>query len=315
MTRSETCAILRKENNFVILTHRRPDGDTIGSAASLCRALRALGKIAFVLENEQFTPRFAPFLEGLVCKTLPENAFIVAVDIASESLLSFDAVRLGLLPVLSIDHHGGNSLPCEKLVEADKAACGEIIYAIIRELGVVLDKAMAEALYVALSTDTGCFKYANVTANTLHTAAELVEAGAVIAPINRVFFDTRSLARLKLEARLTENMEFYANGLVGLCVLPKSWLEEISICEDDIDSISGFARSVEGVEIGIMIREVENNTGKISVRTGLGYSAADFCAKLGGGGHAGAAGASVPGGIECAKAEILRVLRESGLEL
>ncbi|MCQ2419588.1 MAG: DHH family phosphoesterase [Clostridia bacterium] len=315
MTRSETCAILREKDNFVILTHRRPDGDTIGSAASLCRALRALGKTAFVLENEQFTPRFAPFLEGLLCNDLPKNAFAVAVDIASEPLLSFDAVRLGLLPALSIDHHGGNSLPCEKLVEADKAACGEIIFALIRELGVPLEKQMAEALYVALSTDTGCFKYANVTANTLRTAAELVEAGAAIAPINRLFFDTRSPARLKLEARLTESMEFYANGLVGLCVLPKSWLEELSVCEDDIDSISGFARSVEGVEIGIMIREVENNTGKISVRTGLGYSAADFCAKLGGGGHAGAAGASVPGGIECAKREILRVLRESGLEL
>ena len=315
MTRAETCAILREKDNFVLLTHRRPDGDTIGSAAALCRALRALGKSAFLLTNEQFTPRFAPFLEGLVCKDLPENAFIVALDIASESLLSFDAVRLGLLPALCIDHHGANSLPCEKLVESDKAACGEIIFALICELGVPLDKAMAEALYVALSTDTGCFKYANVTANTLHTAAELVDAGADIAPINRIFFDTRSLSRLRLESRLTEHMEFYANGLVGLCILPQSWLDELSIGEDEIDSISGFARSVEGVEIGITIREVEGGAGKLSVRTGAAYDAAAFCARLGGGGHAGAAGASVPGGIEAAKKEILRVLRESGLEL
>lgn len=315
MTRSEVCTVFRERDSFALLTHRRPDGDTIGSAAALCRALRALGKSAFILENEQFTPRFAPFLEGLVCKNLPENAFAVAVDIASESLLSFDAARLDLLPLLAIDHHGGNSLACPKLVEADKAACGEIVFALIRELDVCLDRQMAEALYVALSTDTGCFRYANVTANTLRTAAELVEAGADIAPINRLFFDTRSLSRLKLEARLTESTQFYADGLVGLCVLPKSWLDELGVCEDDIDSISGFARSIEGVEIGIMIREVENGIGKLSVRTGLRYNAAEFCARLGGGGHAGAAGASVPGGIECAKREILRVLRESGLEL
>ena len=315
MTRSDVCAVLRKNDNFILLTHRRPDGDTIGSAAALCRALRALGKTAFVLDNEQFTPRFAPYLEGLICKEIPENAFVAAVDIASESLLSFDALALGAMPALAIDHHGGNSLPCEKLVEADKAACGEIVFALIRELGVPLDGDMADALYVAVSTDTGCFKYANVTANTLHTAAELVDAGAQIAPINRVFFDTRSLSRLRLESRLTDHMEFYADGLVGLCVLPQRWLDELSITEDDIDSISGFARSAEGVEIGIMIREVENNTGKISLRTGPQYNAAALCAQLGGGGHAGAAGASVPGGIEAAKQEILRVLRESGLEL
>ena len=254
MTRTEFCAFLRGHDNFVILTHRRPDGDTIGSAAALCRGLRQLGKTAFVLTNEQFTPRFGPFLDGLTCDALPAGATVISADIASEGLLSFDAVRLQLMPVCAVDHHGSNSLACPKLVEADKAACGEIVYAVLTELGVTVTKQIAECLYTAISTDTGCFKFSNTTANTHRTAAALIAAGADVYPINKLFFDTKSFARLRLEAKLTDTMEFYADGAVGVCTMPKSLLAAFTVTEDDLDSISGFARSIEGVRIGIMIR-------------------------------------------------------------
>ena len=134
-------------------------------------------------------------------------------------------------------------------------------------------------------------------------------------PINKFFFDTKSFSRLRLEAKLTETMEFYANGAVGMCVMPKSLLAEFFVTEDDLDSISGFARSIEGVKIGVMIREVEDGLGKISLRTEAPYDASAICQRLGGGGHAAAAGASVPGGIAGAKAAILRALAESGVRL
>ena len=315
MTRTEFCAFLRGHDNFVILTHRRPDGDTIGSAAALCRGLRQIGKTAFVLTNEQFTPRFGPFLDGLTCDALPAGATVISADIASEGLLSFDAVRMGLTPVCAIDHHGSNSLACPKLVEADKAACGEIVYAVLTELGVTVTKQIAECLYTAISTDTGCFKFSNTTANTHRTAAALIAAGADVYPINKLFFDTKSFARLRLEAKLTDTMEFYAGGAVGVCMMPKSLLAEFTVTEDDLDSISGFARSIEGVKIGVMIREVEDGLGKISLRTEAPYDASAICQRLGGGGHAAAAGASVPGGIAGAKAAILRALAESGVRL
>ena len=315
MTRAEFCAFARAHDNFVILTHRRPDGDTIGSAGALCLGLRQLGKTAFVLTNEQFTPRFDPFLDGLVCEALPAGATVISADIASEGLLSFDAVRMGLTPVCAVDHHGSNSLACPKLVEADKAACGEIIHAILLELGVTVTKRIAECLYVAISTDTGCFKFSNTTSNTHRTAAALIEAGADVYPINKLFFDTKSFSRLRMEAKLTETMEFYADGTVGVCVMPKRLLAEFSATEDDLDSISGFARSIEGVRIGVMIREVEDGLGKISLRTEAPYDAAKICGLLGGGGHAAAAGASVPGGVEGAKAAILQALRDSGVKL
>ena len=315
MTRTEFCAFLRGHDNFVILTHRRPDGDTIGSAAALCRGLRQIGKTAFVLTNEQFTPRFGPFLDGLTCEALPAGATVISADIASEGLLSFDAVRLQLMPVCAVDHHGSNSLACPKLVEADKAACGEIVYAVLTELGVTVTKQIAECLYTAISTDTGCFKFSNTTANTHRTAAALIAAGADVYPINKLFFDTKSFARLRLEAKLTDTMEFYAGGAVGVCMMPKNLLAEFTVTEDDLDSISGFARSIEGVRIGIMIREVEDGLGKISLRTEAPYDASAICQRLGGGGHAAAAGASVPGGIEGAKAAILQALQDSGVKL
>ena len=315
MTRTEFCAFLRGHDNFVILTHRRPDGDTIGSAAALCRGLRQLGKTAFVLTNEQFTPRFGPFLDGLTCDALPAGATVISADIASEGLLSFDAVRLQLMPVCAVDHHGSNSLACPKLVEADKAACGEIVYAVLTELGVTVTKQIAECLYTAISTDTGCFKFSNTTANTHRTAAALIAAGADVYPINKLFFDTKSFARLRLEAKLTDTMEFYADGAVGVCTMPKSLLAAFTVTEDDLDSISGFARSIEGVRIGIMIREVEDGLGKISLRTEAPYDASAICQRLGGGGHAAAAGASVPGGIEGVAAAILQALRDSGVRL
>ena len=286
MTRAEFCAFVREHDNFVILTHR------------LCLGLRQLGKSAAVLQNEQFTPRFAALLEGLVCEDAPADACVISTDIASEGLLSFDAVRLGLTPVCAVDHHSSNSLACPKLVEADKAACGEIVHALLTELGVTVTKRIAECLYTAIST-----------------AAALIDAGADVYPINKVFFDTKSFARLRLEAKLTDTMEFYAGGEVGVCTMPKKLLAAFTVTEDDLDSISGFARSIEGVKIGVMIREVEDGLGKISLRTEAPYDASAICQRLGGGGHAAAAGASVPGGIAGAKAAILRALAESGVRL
>ncbi len=316
MTIHETAQFLLANDRYVILTHRRPDGDTVGCAAALCRGLRALGKQADVLENPQFTKRLHPYIEGLTCQIAAPDRTVISTDIASEGLLSFGAEPLAARLELVIDHHGSNSLPCDKkLVLPDRAACGEIIYALLREMGAPLDKATAEALYVAVSTDTGCFKYSNVTGNTLRVAADLIECGADVAPINKAFFDTKSFARLKLEARLTTHVELYAQGLVGLCTLPQRWIDELAISEDDIDSISGFARAIEGVEIGIMIREVEGGMGKLSLRTSPRYDACALCQQLGGGGHAAAAGASVAGGIEGAKKAILDVLAASGIKL
>lgn len=300
----ETAEFLLSHDNYLLLTHRRPDGDTVGSNAALCRALRKLGKQAALYANPQFTPKFAPYYEGLTADAVPENATVISVDVAAEGLFPFGMEDAK--PVLAIDHHGTNSGFADfGYVDPSAAACGEIIWALLPLLGVAPDREIAEAVYVAVSTDTGCFRYSNVTANTLSVAAACKACGADIFSINRVMFEIKRRARLQLEAYLVDTMEFYADGKVSVNAMPKEVLNKLGITEDDIDDISGFGRNVEGVEIAVMLREVENGIGKVSVRTSPNFDAAKICARFGGGGHAAAAGGSVPGGIEAAKKAVL----------
>ena len=313
LTLNEVAQWLLKEDRYLILTHRRPDGDTIGSAVALCRGLRSLGKEAWILDNPQFTPKYAPFLEGLIVGEVPAESRILSVDIASEGLLPFNAVELADAVELLIDHHGSNSGFAQTgYVDSTAAACGEIILELLSCMEVEPDPSIGEALYVAISTDTGCFRYSNTTANTLMSAATCKNWGADTFTINRVFFMTKRPARLKLEAYLTNTTEFYSSGKVAVSVIPNSVRGELDLTQDDIDDISGFGREIEGVEVAVMIRQ-ETEGGKISVRTSPRCDASAICGKLGGGGHKAAAGATVPGGIEEAKAAVLRVLAEMGL--
>lgn len=306
---SEAAEFLLANDNYLILSHRRPDGDTVGSCAALCRALRQIGKQAAIYANPQFTPKFAPYLDGLTTETVPEQAVVISADIAAETLFPFGMEDAKVY--LAIDHHGTNSGFAEfTCVDAQAAACGELIWELLQLIGATPTKEIAEAVYVAVSTDTGCFRYSNTSANTLSVAADCKACGADTFSINRVMFEIKRRPRLKLEAYLVDTMEFYADGKVAINAMPKAYLNEIGITEDDIDDISGFGRNVEGVEIAVMLREVENGIGKVSVRTSPGFDAAKICSRFGGGGHAAAAGGSVEGGIEAAKKAVLASLAE-----
>ena len=183
LTVSEAAAFLRAHDNFLILTHRRPDGDAVGCAAALCEGLRSLGKTAAVLENPQFTPKFRPYLEGLTRADVPQDACIVSVDIASEHIFAYNAAELATRVALCLDHHGRNTAyAAAGIVEPQTAACGELILRVLQALDVSLTPRMAEALYVAISTDTGCFRFNNTTANTLRCAAACTDATAKHAP-------------------------------------------------------------------------------------------------------------------------------------
>ena len=336
----EAADFLLAQDKYLLLSHRRPDGDTVGSCAALCRTLRAIGKQAWVYDNPQFTPKFMPFLEGLLWQPeatgnrqqatekafplrgrWPEGPDEVASQLAAGrfTLVSCDIASKGLFPfgmeeaavALALDHHGTNEGFAPRThADETRAACGEIILELLPLLGVESDKVMAEALYLAISTDTGCFRYTNVTANTFRCAAACVAAGAEIYPINRVFFEMKRRPRLQLEARLIQSMEFFAQGRVAVSAIPQALIDRLGLTEDDIDDISGFGRTVEGVQIAVMLREVEGGMGKASVRTGQAFNAARICKRLGGGGHPGAAGASLPGGIPAIREAVLASIAE-----
>ena len=308
LTLNETAEFLKTHDHYLILTHRRPDGDTVGSAAALCRALRALGKEARIYPNPQMTPKFAPYHAGLTGAAAAGDT-VVSVDVADVRLFPFGMEDAQV--DLAIDHHGTNSgFAARTHADETKAACGEVLVALLPLLGAAMDKPMADALYVAISTDTGCFRYSNVTANTFRCAAACADAGADVFPINRAFFEVKRQSRLKLEAYLTEHMEFFAGGKVAVSAIPNALMDELGLTEDDVDDISGFGRAIEGVQLAAMLREVEHGQGKLSLRSGPEFNAAKICAKLGGGGHPAAAGASAPGGIPGIRKALLDVLRE-----
>ena len=311
----ETAEFLRTHDHYLILNHRRPDGDAVGSAAALCRGLRAMGKEAWVWKNPQTSQRLSVYLTGLETEAVPDQATIVSVDMATENLLPMNGAEFIGKTVLSIDHHMSNEgYAAMTNVQPACAACGELLLDILSQLGPV-DQTMAEALYLAISTDTGCFQYSNVTGNTLRAAAALKDLGADTFPINRIMFGTKTIARLRLESALTESIECYAGGKVGLCVMTNAMLDAIGASADDTDDISGFARNIEGVEIGVMIQELREGGAKISLRTDEAHNASDICGQLGGGGHKAAAGATVPGGVSEAKERILEAIAHSGVKL
>ena len=302
LTLNEVAEFLRGHDDYTILTHRRPDGDTVGCADALCRVLRALGKQAVIWDNPDFRPsqrqRRADLIEAGM------RATVVAVDVAAESMLP---VNFSGAVALCIDHHGSNTGYAEAgFVDSSAAACGEILYTLFLQMGAAVSRTTAEALYLAISTDTGCFRYANTTPRTLRTAAALMECGADTAAMNHRLFEVKTRARFALEAYLTETMRLYGGGKIGICQLPEAEKIRMGVTEDDADSIAGFARDLEGVEIAALLRDLPDAQCKISLRTETQrWDASAICARLGGGGHRGAAGATVPGSIADGRSALL----------
>lgn len=310
VTTREAAALLRRQDNVLILTHRRPDGDTVGCAAALCLALRQLGKTAWLLDNPDITATNGVYVQGLWA---PENFtpdFVVAVDIAARSLFSPGAEGYGDRVDLTIDHHPSQEFfAAQTCLEADKAACGEIVYEICRELG-PLTPAVALPLYVAVATDTGCFVYANTTAHTHTVAAALMETGIDSFAVNKRHFRTKSRKRLALEADLLSHMEFFHGGKGVFLTVPLSLMERVGASEDDAEDLSALANLVEGVDCGAVLRELRPGEWKLSLRTEAEgrVNATEACRLLGGGGHAMAAGATVSGSLPEVKAKVLSAI-------
>ena len=309
----ETAEFLLNNDNYAILTHRRPDGDTTGSAAALCRILRKLGKTAHIIENAELTDRFRWLHEGLTKEEAGENDTVITVDVASPGMLPVAFEKyLGRI-ALRIDHHASATSFTElELVMPEQAACAEMIADLLSALNYgVMEQDLAEAIYVGVSTDTGCFRYANTTAHTFFVAGACASAGARIYQLNQELFETNTLGRLRIQAWIVEHLQLLQGGTMAICAIPRSVEQEIGVTEDDMDNISSFPRTVAGVCMASTIREAKEGGVKLSVRAIPGYDATVVAAKFGGGGHKGAAGAS----MKMSLAEAAKAVEKAMLEL
>ncbi len=308
MTVNECSRLLNSRDQFILLTHKNPDGDTVMSAAALCRALRRKNKKAYLYRNPQITAKQLPFVEKLFAPEGFEPRFTVSVDIASENL--FPEGFSGKVD-LCIDHHPSNSRFAPNiLLDADRSACGEIVQKLIRDFTGKLTKTEATLLYIALTTDTGAFQYANVNENTFHSAAELLHAGAEAHAVMMHFFRRTSLPRLRLEGMLYSGLHVYRDGKLVVATVTQQMMEKAGAGEDDCDDLAGLSGRAEDSQINVTIRELSDGSSKISVRSAPGISSNAVCAAFGGGGHEMAAGCTISAPPAKAEALLLDVIDE-----
>lgn len=302
-------SFLKSHDNFTILTHAHPDGDTLGSGFGLCLALRALGKKANVINNEELPPKFR-YLE--IEPQEFEEQTVVAVDIADANLMGNDIKAQYETKVdLSIDHHGSNRLFAkETYVDSSAPAAAQIIFEIVGLLGVEITSQIADCLYTGISTDTGCFRYANVTPATLRTAAKLMEYGASAAKINVMMFETKTRTYAALERLALDSMQFFYDGKCALITITRDMFAQSGSDENECDGIAAISRQIEGVLVGVTVRERRDGSFKASVRTHNPVDASAICARFGGGGHPNAAGCQLPGTKDEAIKQLVDVIGE-----
>ncbi len=295
-TFNQITELLCGQDDIVILTHKRPDGDTLGSAAALCRGLRQLGKRAHLWPNPDLTPRFERLTAGLWAPENTEAAFVCAVDIADRALLPQNAEERFPEIDLAIDHHPSfKDYAKMGYCRPEAAGCGEIIYDLLLALGCTMDRDMADAVYTAVATDTGCFCFSNTTAYTHQVAAACFEAGANAADINYTNFRLKTRARVALEGHIYSEMQMVREGRGAIALLTRDYIEHLQATDDDCDNLGSLLTQIDGVKIGALLTEVKTRDAfKVSMR-GRGIDVSVVCGHFGGGGHAGAAGCTLAG--------------------
>ncbi len=293
ITVSYAAATLLAERDWLILTHQYPDGDTLGSAFALCRALQLTGRNARVLCADEIPAKY-DYLTAPARADEVTGAHIVAVDVADTKLLGGELEALYADRIdLCIDHHLSNTRYASRLLLQDCSAAAMPVMQVIAAMSVSLDPQLAEALYTGISTDTGCFKYSNTTALTHKMAAELMEAGARADMINREMFDIKSRARIELERLALAAMQFCFRDRVAVMPITLEMIRSAGAVENDMEGLPPIPRQVEGVWVGVTLREKAEGGFKVSFRTGKHANASDIAARLGGGGHAAAAGCTI----------------------
>lgn len=303
VTAVEVARFLEQRDNYIILTHASPDGDTLGSGFALCSALREIGKKANVVCADEIPKKF----QYLTVEPLDfEIRTVVSVDVADEKLLGDLRETYQGKIELSIDHHDTNKQYAELLYcDAKAAAACECIYRVICELQVNITPHIANCIYTGIATDTGCFKFSNTTAETHIIAAELIKLKADYAKINYALFEQKSCGRIAMERLVLERLELFFDNKVAVITITEEMLQSTDCDRSEFDSITAIPRQIEGVLIGIAIKEKSDGKFKVSVRTNEPFDAAKICSAFGGGGHIRAAGCEFSCSAEQAKLAIL----------
>lgn len=302
---------LLEHDRYTILSHANPDGDTAGCAYALCIALRSIGKKANVRCGDKFSERFDFMWKNAAEEEFDEET-VISVDVADRLLLGDLNEEYGGRVELAIDHHVTHVTFEKRLLnEPNAAACAQTVFKVIEAMNIPLNEDIAACLYTAIATDSGCFKFSSVSPETHRIAARLLEYDFGFAQLNYTLFDLKTRERIALEEQIYREMEYYFDGKCAVVTLPKNALDKVD--SEDANGISSIPRQVQGVEIGVVIKEKKDGW-KASLRSNSYADVQAICKVFGGGGHIRAAGCSFKGmsaqqAKELLLAEIGKVLK------
>jgi phosphoesterase RecJ-like protein len=306
--------LIYKKKNILILPHILPDGDTIGSSLALYFMLKDLGKIPCILLDEEipYNIKFLP--HQYICKALDDDFIpdlVISIDCS-------DLERLGnrrkyidrVQESLNIDHHVTNTFFAKyNFVDSSAAATGEIIFEVIQSMQAKMTKDIATCLYTALSTDTGSFKYDNTSPRTHTIVAELLQCSIDLNYINTEIYQNKPINKIKLLTDVLNTLEFYFSGKLAMMCITENMLKKNNIKLADIDGLIEFARDIDGVEVGVLFKEIAKQEIKVGFRSKYNIDVSQVAEKFGGGGHKKASGCTIHGDIEKAKKIIIETMK------
>lgn len=310
---SECADRLLAAEKLAVVTHIRPDGDTVGSCSALCLALTAMGKDAVMIPADRIPARLEFLTEGVRLSDSAEGRFVVTCDVASPAQLGDMFARLPAID-LSIDHHSVSEPFAPHLTVGDISSAGEVLYRVLTELvsrgALTLTKEIATPLYAAMSSDTGGFMFSSASPETYRTAAVLMECGINYPMINHRLFYSKSEKQIKAEGFVAERM--LCDGNISYAAITVADRTRLGLGSEHFETAIDVVRARVGTEISFVLKELEAGKYRVSLRS-TGFNVAEIAKEFSGGGHIRAAGCTLLAeSPEAAAAAIMNAIRKRG---
>ncbi len=310
--------IIRSHQTFLVAGHIRPDGDVLACQIALGLSLQALGKTVEVWNPDGMSHKYSFLPHADIVRRPPSQArafdAVFAVDTATQDRLGGIRERIASQKVLvNLDHHNSNGRYGDiNWIEPKAAASGELVYQLLRDNRWPITPAIAANLFVAISTDTGSFQYSNTTPETLRIAAVLVEAGANVAELSRQSFGSYPLSRVRLLQLALANMKLSADNRIGWLWLTKEMYHQSRALPEDSEGLIDHVRAIDSVLVAAVFEQDDKGSVRISLRSKSDRISVDkIAAQFGGGGHAAAAGARIPGEPAVVEVAVLKVIEQA----
>ena len=293
--------VIRSRERFVISSHARPDGDSIGSQMAMAYALRALGKEVLIVNADPAPPPLQQFpgVDDIVIAKNVDGLFDAAIIMECGDLARTGVEGLDRCPVINIDHHPDNmSYGAINWFDASAAACGEMVFDLVAALGVRLTANIATHIYVAILTDTGSFHYSNISPRTFEICRRALESGVDPVRVARNVYDSNNMGRLKLFGSVLSTMQLDGSGRIAIVYLDHEMARAAGGTYEDTEGLINLPLTVKEIQAVVFFKQIEGEQYRVSMRSKGDIDVSSVAKEFGGGGHKNAAGCTVSGGID-----------------